>query len=76
METLLLFVLLIKAIQSVPLHIDNHCDVNVNNSYGDTAPICAAGNSHSECVKLLIDNHGDVNVNDTDGETALFLCTS
>jgi ankyrin repeat protein len=54
----------------VKLLIDNHCDVNVRNSKGNTALILAAYNGHSECVKLLIDNHCDVNVGTGNGDTA------
>jgi ankyrin repeat protein len=57
----------------VKLLIDNHCDVNVRNSNGDTALILAAFNGHSECTKLLIDNHCDVNVKNIYGNTFLIL---
>jgi ankyrin repeat protein len=55
------------------LLIDNHCDVNVNDTDGDTALICAAFNGHSECVKLLIDNHCDANVRNSIGVTVLIF---
>jgi serine/threonine-protein phosphatase 6 regulatory ankyrin repeat subunit B len=55
------------------LLIDNHFDVNFNNTDGYTAFILAAQNGHLECVKLLIDNHCDVNFNNSDGYTDLIL---
>jgi ankyrin repeat protein len=43
--------------ECVKLLIDNHCDVNAENSNGDTSLILAAKTDRIECVKLLIDNH-------------------
>jgi serine/threonine-protein phosphatase 6 regulatory ankyrin repeat subunit B len=57
----------------VKLLIDNHFNVNVNDTDGNTALLFAAQNGHSECVKLLIDNHVDVNVSNSKGCTALFF---
>jgi ankyrin repeat protein len=53
--------------------IDNHCDVNVISSDGNTALILAASYGSLECMKLLIRNHCDVNVRNNNENTALIL---
>jgi ankyrin repeat protein len=53
------------------LLIENHCDVNISNSYWETALMWAAFNSQFELITLLIDNHCDVNARDILENTAL-----
>jgi ankyrin repeat protein len=55
------------------LLIDNHCDVNVRNSNGDTALILSVSFGDSEGMKLLFGNHCDPNVSNSNVNTALIL---
>jgi len=59
--------------QAVKFLLEHGACINLKDSDGQTALICAAINTHYEIMKELLNSKADVNVSDNSGKTALHI---
>ena len=55
----------------VRMLLQRGASINLQNSIGDTALMCAATNGHTTIVRVLLDAKSDASLQDTRGRTAL-----